>query len=160
MLSLIAAVSENGVIGKDGGLPWRLPDDLRWFMRTTLGHACIMGRGNADTLDKPLRDRRNLVLTRQPDWSREGFEVYHGLDAALATVADDDEPFIIGGEQVYRLALPKVDRMYLTRVHAAVDGDTRFPAVDEADWSVTDLDHHPADDRHAFAFTIRRYDRR
>jgi len=158
-LSLIAALDEHHVIGRDGGLPWSLPDDLRWFMRTTTGHAVIMGRANFDSLGKPLKSRTNIVVTRQPDWRRDGVVVAHTLDEALNAAGNDPEPFVIGGQRIYELALPRVDRMYLTHVHAAVAGDRFFPLFDADDWRVTTLAEHPADERHAHSFTIRQYDR-
>lgn len=164
-LSLIAARSENNVIGAAGGLPWKLPDEMQQFRAYTLGHAVITGRKNFEAENKPLPHRRNLVLTTQPDWQppaehQDAVEVFRDLDDALAAVADDVEPFIIGGAEIYRLALPRVDRMVLTTVHATVAGDTFFPDFDPDDWSLTDARHHPADARHEFAFTIRTLDRR
>ena len=163
-LSLIAAMSENRVIGVDGGLPWKLPDEMAQFRAYTLGHAVITGRKNFEAENKPLPHRRNLVLTTQPDWQppaeyAEAIEVFHDLDDALAAVADDPEPYIIGGAKIYKLALPQVDRMVLTTVHATIEGDTFFPDFDPADWSLTDQRHHPADARHDYAFTVNTFDR-
>ena len=161
-LSLVAAMSENRVIGVDGGLPWKLPDEMQQFRALTLGHAVITGRKNFEAEGKPLPHRRNLVLTRQADWPSEpieGVEVFCELDAALAAVADDCEPFIIGGQGIYELALPRVDRMYLTTVHTELEGDTFFPAFEDGRWRLTDQRHHPADGRHAYAFTMRTFDR-
>lgn len=163
-LSLIAALSENRVIGRDNDLPWSLPDDMKWFMRTTTGHAVIMGRANFDAMNRrPLKNRTNIVLTQQADWSppegATGVLTAHSLDEAIALAGDDAEPFVIGGQAIYELALPRVDRMYLTRVHAVVEGDRYFPEFDANDWQITPISEHPADDRHAHAFTIRRYDR-
>ncbi|MEM6458617.1 MAG: dihydrofolate reductase [Planctomycetota bacterium] len=166
-VSLIAAMSENRVIGKDNALPWHLPHEMAQFRAYTLGHAVITGRKNFEAGDsKPLPYRRNLVLTTRPDWSppeevRDAVEVCHGLDEALDRVGDSDpEPYVIGGAQVYALAIPVVDRMVLSTVHAELDGDTFFPDYDEAAWDLTDERHHPADARHAYAFTVRTFDRR
>lgn len=159
-LSAVAAMSENRVIGRDGDLPWSLPDEMAQFRALTLGHAVIMGRSTFESNGgKPLPHRRNLVLTRQKDFSADGAEVFATLDAALDAAADDCEPFITGGAEIYRLALPRLDRIYLTVVHADLDGDTFFPDLDEADWHVNDARHHPADARHAHAFTVRTLDR-
>ena len=158
-LSLVAAMGENRVIGSGGGLPWKLPDEMQQFRALTLGHAVIMGRQNFEAEGKPLPHRRNLVLTRQSDWSAEGVEVFNDLNAAVDAVADDVEPFIVGGQGIYELALPRVDRMYLTTVHGEFAGDTFFPEFDEAGWRVIDQRHHAADGRHEYAFTIRTYDR-
>jgi dihydrofolate reductase len=137
---------------------------MQQFRAYTLGHAVIMGRKNFEAEGKPLPHRRNLVLTRQRDWQppeehAAAVEVCHDLDEALAKVADDVEPYIIGGAKIYELALPRVDRMVLTTVHAAVEGDTFFPDFDGSDWTITDRRHHRADARHEYAFTVVTYDR-
>ncbi len=164
MLNAIAAVAENRVIGCDGGLPWRLPDDLKWFKRTTLGHPVITGRKNLEATGAGgggvLPGRRNIVLSRQRGYRCEGAEVVHSLEEALKRVEGDAEVFVIGGEEVYRSAMPRVDRLYLTHVHAEPRGDTYFPAVDMSQWQSKTLEHHPADDRHAHAFTIVQYARK
>lgn len=158
-------MTDNRVIGVDGGLPWKLPDEMAQFRAYTLGHAVIMGRVNFEVEGKPLPHRRNIVLTRQNDWQppedcRDQVEVCHGLDEALALVAESDpEPYIIGGAKIYELALPRVDRMVLTTVHATLAGDTFFPTLNQDDWTLTDARHHPADARHAYAFTINTLDR-
>lgn len=164
-LSIVAAMTENRVIGVDGGLPWKLPDEMQQFRALTLGHPVIMGRTNFEAEGKPLPHRRNIVLTTQDRWSpptdyEDDVEVCHGLDEALELVRDSDpEPFVIGGGKVYELAIPKVDRMYLTTIHAEFAGDTFFPAFDETQWVVTDQRRHLADGRHAHAFTMRTLDR-
>ncbi|MEM1109080.1 MAG: dihydrofolate reductase [Planctomycetota bacterium] len=168
-LTLIAAMSENRVIGVDGGLPWHLPDEMAQFRAYTLGHPVIMGRVNFEAHPKPLPHRRNIVLTRNPDWHppaehADQIEICPDLDTALALVGDansggDPEPYIIGGAKIYELALPRIDRMVLTTVHASLDGDTFFPDYDPNDWSLTDTRHHLADARHEYAFTVETYDR-
>jgi dihydrofolate reductase len=157
-------MSENRAIGRDGGLPWHLPHEMAQFRAYTLGHAVIMGRRNFEAENKPLPHRRNLVLTRQADWQppadcRDRVEVFRQLDDALAAVADDCEPYIIGGADIYALALPRVDRMVLTTVHADLPGDTFFPEFDPANFTLVDARHHPADARHPHAFTVRTLDR-
>jgi len=165
-LSIIAAMTENRVIGVDGGLPWKLPDEMAQFRAYTLGHAVIMGRVNFETENKPLPHRRNIVLTRQANWQPpddvgQTIEVCHDLDEAVALVGDSDpEPYVIGGAKIYGLALPRVDRMVLTTVHTTLDGDTFFPEFDETQWTLTDRRHHPADARHDYAFTINTLDRK
>ena len=160
----MAAMSQNRVIGRDGGLPWHLPDEMAQFRAYTLGHAVIMGRRNFEVEGKPLPHRRNLVLTTQPDWQplaehAASVEVFHNLDDTLAAVTDDPEPFIIGGAEIYRLALPHVDRLYLTTVHADLPGDTYFPEFDITHFKLVDQRHHPADPRHEYAFTVNTFDR-
>ncbi len=159
-LSAVAAMSENRVIGVGNGLPWSLPNEMAQFRALTLGHPIIMGRTTyAANGGKPLPHRRNLVLTRQANYTAPGAEVFASLDAALAATADDCEPFITGGAEIYRLALPRLDRIYLTEVHATLEGDTFFPELDPAAWTVTDARHHHADARHHHAFTVRTLDR-
>ena len=165
-------MTENRVIGVDGGLPWKLPDEMAQFRAYTLGHPVIMGRVNFEAEGKPLPHRRNVVLTRQKDWRppadvADQVAVCHDLDEALALVGygsgedsgGDPEPYIIGGAKIYELALPRVDRMVLTTVHTTLDGDTFFPEFDESQWSLTDARHHLADARHAYSFTVRTLDR-
>jgi len=130
-LALIVAVGRKGVIGKEGGLPWRISEDLRHFKRTTSGHAVIMGRKTYDGIGKPLPNRRNIVVTRQRGLALAGCEVVSDLDEAIRLArAGDAEPFVIGGGEIYRLALPKVTRMYMTFVDREAEGDVRFPDYD------------------------------
>ncbi len=155
--SLIVAVSRNGVIGRDNDLPWDLPDDMKWFMSQTMGHAIIMGRGNWEAMRcRPLPGRRNIVTTRKTDYTANGADVVQTLDEAMALVVDDDEPFVIGGGEIYRLALEAdiIDTMYITRVDAEVEGDTTFPSYDASRWQTIASVEHPADSRHAHGFTI------
>ncbi len=159
-ISLIVAMSENRVIGRGGKIPWRLPDDLRFFMRTTMGGTLVMGRRTYETLKGALPGRRTIVLTRRAGWSAAGVDVARSLDAALTLAAADPEVFIAGGEEVYRAALPRADRIYVTLVHTTVDGDTFFPEFDEGSWRLTDTIEHAADARHAHAFTFQTWQRR
>lgn len=134
-LGVIVAVAENGVIGRDGALPWRLPEDMRHFRRTTLGHAVIMGRKTWESLGRPLSGRDNIVVTRQAGYDAPGAQVAGSLDAALALVSpDDDLPFVIGGASLYAEALPRATVLHLTEVHASPDGETLFPGFDPAGW--------------------------
>jgi len=162
MVSLIVAMSSNRVIGRDGGLPWHLPADLRHFKQTTMGHHLIIGRATWDEVGKPLPGRAMVVVTRNPGFSAEGVLVAHSVDEALALARGDDEPFIGGGAEIYRQALETelVDRLYLTRIHAEVEGDTVFPAIDLDGWLLADRIDHPADEKNEFAYSFERYDRR
>lgn len=134
-ISLIAARTRNGVIGKDGGMPWHLPEDLKYFKRTTMGHPMIMGRKTFDSMGA-LPGRRSIVVTRNRDWSADGVEVARDLDHALALVGDDDV-FVVGGAQIYHQAMPYADRLYLTEIDREVDGDTFFPEFTDAEWTPT-----------------------
>lgn len=160
MLSLIGAVAENGVIGAKGALPWRLPDELAHFKRTTLGKPVLMGRRTFESLGRPLPGRTNVVLTRASDFRPAGVEVAHDLDAALSRVPDAPEVMVIGGAAVYAAALPRADRIYLTRVRAEPEGDVFFPDLDPSDWRESLVLEHPADARHAHAFAVYQLDRK
>lgn len=159
MITLIAALSENRVIGRNGDLPWRLPDDLRRFKRLTTGHPVIMGRRTCDTLLGPLPDRTCVVVTRDRRFEAEGFEIVHDLDEAIAAVPPGSNVFVIGGGEIYRALLPRADRMELTIVHADVEGDVTFPEFDDAQWREIAREEHPADERHEFAFSFVTYER-
>lgn len=154
MLSLIVAVARNGVIGRDGTLPWRLPEDLRHFRRTTLGRPVLMGRRTFESIGRPLDRRRNVVLSRDPAFAPAGVEVDRSLEAALARTADAEETVVIGGASLYAESLPRARRLYLTRVHADVPGDVRFPDFDLSAWREVERRDFPADARHAHAFSI------
>lgn len=159
VISLIAAMARNRVIGKDGGLPWHLPDEFRHFKRITRGKPVIMGRRTWESLDGPLEGRENFVVTRQRDYRAPGATVVHSLGEALAELSDREEIVIAGGEKLYEEGLARADRMYLTYVDAELDGDTHFPAFDSGAWRELDREHHAADARHAYAFTIVTYER-
>lgn len=158
-VSLIAAMAENRVIGRDGDLPWRLPRDMRRFQRLTTGHAVIMGRKTYDSVGKPLPNRRNLVVTHDLDYRSPGIRVFHSLDAALLA-ADAGEVFVAGGAEIYRLAFPRAVRLYLTVVHAVVEGDTFFPVFAMDDWRLEEDLRYLPDERHPFAHSFRLYMRR
>lgn len=156
-LVLIAALAENGVIGRDGDLPWRLPEDLRRFRRLTLGHVVLMGRRTWDSLGKPLDGRDNWVLSRDAAFAPAGAQVFRTLDEAVSAHRHrkpDDDLMVIGGAEIYRQALPRADRLELTRVRAIVAGDTCFPEIDSAEWIETVEAEHPADARHEHAFAF------
>jgi dihydrofolate reductase len=159
-LSIIAAMAENRVIGVNNTLPWRLPADLRHFRRLTTGHHVIMGRRNYESIGRPLPERTNIVVTRNRDYRAPGCQVRHSLEEALRDAGGDPEVFVIGGAEIYRQALDKADRIYLTLVHATVPGDTFFPEFDPGDWSEISRTRHEADEKnpHACSFVI--YDRK
>jgi len=161
-LALIAAVARNGVIGRDGGLPWRLPDELKHFKATTLDHCLILGRRTWESLPGALPQRTVIVVSRNPAYRAEGALLADGLDAALllAHARGDDEPRVAGGAELYAQALPRATRLWLTRVHANVEGDVRFPDWDESSWELAGSRDHAVDERHAYAFTIEEWRRR
>lgn len=158
---MVAALARNRVIGRDGDLPWRLPDDQKHFVRVTLGKTVLMGRRTFESIGaQPLAKRRNLVLTRDLDYQAEGATVVHSLEAALEAAVGADELVILGGEKLYEALLPRAERLYLTFVHAEVPGDTYFPDVDFSEWVEVDRLDHPADERHAYPFHIVELERR
>ncbi len=162
-LSITAAVSENGVIGRGAKIPWRLRDEQRAVRELTLGHCLIMGRKTWDSIGRPLPGRTSIVMTRDRSFSieAEGIVVVHDFDSALeaARARGDDEAFAFGGEAIYALALPRADTLHLTRVHATVEGDAFFPDFDESEWKLVDESRHEANERNEYAFTTQRYER-
>ncbi|HEY5019895.1 MAG TPA: dihydrofolate reductase [Steroidobacteraceae bacterium] len=153
-IALVVAIADNGVIGRDGGLPWHLPDDLKHFKSVTLGKPLLMGRRTFESIGKPLPGRRNLVLTRGTLAIADGVETVASIDAARALVADASELCVIGGAAVFAQLLPEATRIYLTRVHGEVEGDVHFPPWDAAHWRETERLEHPADARHAYAMSF------
>ena len=159
MISIIVAASTNNVIGANGDLPWRLPDDLKHFKAITMGKPIVMGRKTWDSIGRPLPGRQNIVITRQADFVAEGCDVVASLEDAAAAAGDGKEVMIIGGSQIYLLALPVAERLYLTRVHAEIEGDAFFPEIDELEWRLVGDKSHSADDRNAFDYSFRTYER-
>ena len=165
IISAIAAVARNGVIGKDNDLVWRLPDDMKYFQETTRGHHVIMGRKNYDSLPekwKPLPDRVNLVVSRQLGLRIPGAQVLPSIQEALDVARDsgEEEAFIIGGGQIYKESLPTLDRIYYTDIHGEFDGDTYFPSLDEREWKEVSRISHGQDEKHAYSFDFVIYERR
>jgi dihydrofolate reductase len=165
IVSAIAALSQNRVIGKNNDLPWRLPDDMKFFMETTKGHHVVMGRKNYDSLKpkfKPLPERTNIVITRQSELNAPGCAVLHNIEEALrlANKNSENECFIIGGAEIYKLAMPFTNRLYLTEIKASIQGDTFFPEINLTEWKEVSRKHHSADERHAYAFDFVIYDKK
>lgn len=156
IISLIAAVSANSVIGKKGvkELLWHLPDDFKYFKNLTTGKPIIMGRTTYETIGKPLPNRTNIVLTKRADYKVDGVTVVHTVDEALAAAnqSNPEEIMIIGGAQIYQLFLPLTKRIYLTDIDTKVDGDIYFPEFDRSKWHETSSEKHAIDDRHAYSF--------
>jgi dihydrofolate reductase len=152
--SLVVARSRNGVIGRDNKLPWRLPADLAYFKRVTLGHAVIMGRRTWESIGRPLAGRHNIVVTRDRNYRAEGATVVGSLDEAWSAAGDVEEAFVIGGTSLFSEALPLADRIHLTEVEADVEGDTWFPAFDRSQWQEREVARQPRDERHEYPFRI------
>ena len=153
-LTLIAALADNGVIGRAGALPWHLPDDLRRFKSLTMGRPILMGRRTFESIGRALPGRRNLVLTRGANPLPEGVEAVSSLTSALEKCAAVDELCVVGGAEVYRQTLAQADRMELTRVHVTLAGDVTFPDFDQTQWRELGRVEHAADARHAWAMTF------
>lgn len=159
-LHLIVAHARNGVIGKEGKLPWYLPEDLKHFKRTTLGKPVIMGRKTWDSLGRPLPGRRNIVVTRQTGFTAEGAEVYSNLQDAVAAVKDEPIAFIMGGAQIYAEAMPQIEVAHITVLNADFEGDAFFKPLTDDEWNLVEEATFPATDTHPYSFSIRRYERR
>lgn len=155
-IAYVVAMDNNRLIGRDNDLPWRLPDDMAWFRRQTLGKPCIMGRKTYDSLPprfRPLPGRLNIVVTRNVDYEAPGAIVVHSVEDALQAAGEVEEIVIVGGAELFRRLLPTVDRLYLTEVHGVVEGDVFFPEYDRAQWREIYRQEHAADERHPYAFT-------
>jgi dihydrofolate reductase len=159
-LTLIVARARNGVIGASGGLPWRLPEDLAFFKRMTMGHPIVMGRKTWESIGRPLPGRRSIVVTRERGYAAAGAEVVHGLDEAIALCRGSDEIFVIGGAQLYAEALSHADRLLLTEIDADFAGDTFLPAPSADEWSEAGREHHPPSAARAYGFDFVDYRRR
>ena len=164
IVSMIAALSKNNVIGKHNDLPWHLPDDMKYFMQTTKGHHTIMGRKNYDSIPekfRPLPNRTNIVVTRQHSFKAPGCIVVNSVERGLeiSKANGEREVFIIGGAEIYRLGIPHADRLYLTEIDAVIEGDTFFPDVDKRAWRELSRTNHPADERHPYPFDFVVYEK-
>ena len=159
MLSLIVAMSENRVIGRDGDLPWRLSADLRRFKRLTMGHHIIMGRLTYDSIGRPLPGRTTVVISRNRNYNDPHIKVARDLEEAIELAPDDYEVFITGGAQIFSLALPLVQRCYLTLVHTELEGDVLFPEVRWDRWQLTAQERHAADEKNQFNYSFLTYER-
>jgi dihydrofolate reductase len=162
MLSLIVAASTNNAIGKNGQLLWSLPNDMKFFKDTTWGMTVIMGRKTFEALNKILPGRTNIVVTKQPDWKAENVWVAKDIDDAVqqAETTNCKEIFIIGGGEIYKQSMNIADRIYMTRVHAILEGDTFFPEIDESKWELkTNVDFQP-DEKHAYAYSFQTWEKK
>ncbi len=165
-IALIAAVARNGVIGRDGGIPWRLPSDMAFFKRTTMGKPLVMGRKQYESVGRPLPGRVNIVVTRQKGYQPEGVLVFSDLVSALdharaiAAAEGAEEVMVIGGGEIYAQALPYADRLYLTKVDAAPEGDTRFPEIDKSQWVLVEAPAPAPSEHDEMAYATGVYERR
>jgi dihydrofolate reductase len=164
VISLIAALSKNHIIGKNNDLPWHLPDDMKYFMQTTKGHHCIMGRKNYYSIPekfRPLPNRTNILVTRQASLEAPGCTVVHSIEEGITIALNhgETELFIIGGAEIYNHSLEKADRLYLTEIQGEISGDTYFPKFNREEWREVSRKRHEADERHKYAFDFVVYER-
>jgi len=158
IVSIVVAISENHVIGKDNKLLWYLPNDLKHFKNITTGHTVIMGRKTYESVGKPLPKRRNIIITRQ-DITIEGCEVVDSIEAALALCADEEEVFIVGGAQIYKQSLHLTDTIYLTIVHKEFEGDSFFPQIAENEWKEIYREDYQSDEKNSLPYSFITYER-
>lgn len=164
MITLIAAAAENNALGKNNEMIWHLPDDFKRFKKLTSGHFIILGRKTYESLDGPLPNRTHIIITRQENYAEKVDAacciVVDSIEDAIAKSASDDEIFVIGGGEIYKLALPLADKVELTRVHGTFEADAYFPEVDENSWNLVNEDYHPKDERHNYDFTYQTFMKR
>ncbi|MBN2866557.1 MAG: type 3 dihydrofolate reductase [Thiotrichales bacterium] len=159
-IALIAAMAKNNVIGKDNDMPWHLPDDLKFFKSKTVGKPVIMGRKTFESIgSRPLPNRPNFVISRNPDLVCAGATVFASVDEALASLPETEEVIIMGGGQLYEQMLPRADRLYVTMIDAEIEGDTFFPNWQALAWKTLEAVHHAIDERHAYSFDFITLDR-
>ena len=157
---MIAAAAENNALGKDNDLVWHLPDDFKRFKRLTSGHHIIMGRKTFESFPKLLPDRTHVIITRKKDYSPENTIVVHSMEEALKVSKLDDEAFIIGGGEIYKMGMEHADRIELTRVHGEFEADTHFPEIDKSEWEIVKDQFHDKDEKHDYSFTYLTYERK
>lgn len=159
-LSIIVAMDKNRVIGRNEDLPWRLSADLQKFKKVTMGKPIVMGRKTHESIGRPLPGRENIILTRDPHYSSEGCTVLNSIDAILEHCRDEEEIMITGGAEIYRMLMDRVHRIYLTEVHAEVEGDTWFPPINLDEWELVEREDYQADEKNEYDFSFLVLDRR
>lgn len=162
LISFVVAATENNVIGRNNDLPWNLPDDMKFFVKTTRGHHILMGRKNLESFGKLLPNRTNIVITGKKNYEFKDAVIKHSIEEGIeyARERGEKELMIIGGGEIYKQTLPIADRIYLTRIHTELEGDTFFPELDEKEWHEISSEYHPKDERHNFDFTFKVLERR
>lgn len=163
IISLVVAASENNVIGRNNQLLWHLPKDMKFFKNVTWAMPVVMGRKTFESMgSKPLTGRKNILITRKTGWKAEGVSVVNSVDDAIALAGDGNykEIFIIGGGEIYKNCFQKADKVYMTRVHAELEGDTFFPMIEKNDWKLVNNTDNPADEKHAYPFSFQLWERK
>ena len=159
MISIVVAMTENNVIGLDGGMPWHMSNDLRRFKKITMGHHILMGRRTYESIGRPLPGRTSVVISRTAEYGDPQVKVARSLDEAFEIASADDETFVTGGAEIFRLAIPHADRLYLTRIHCSLEGDTFFPTIAWDDWRLKESESYTADERNQYDFSFETYER-
>lgn len=160
MIIMIAAVAENKALGKNNDLLWHLPNDFKRFKAVTTGHHIIMGRKTFESFPKPLPNRTHVIITRQKDYKAAGCIVVSSLEEALSVCPANEDVFIIGGGEIYNLALPIADKLDLTKVHHTFEADAYFPEIDAKQWKLTSSEHHSKDEKHQYDYSFESYERK
>jgi dihydrofolate reductase len=160
MITIIAAAGSNNELGKDNDLVWHLPDDFKRFKKLTTGHHIIMGRKTFQSFPKPLPNRIHLVITRNKDYHPEGAIIVHSMAEALEIAKDDEQPFIIGGGEIYKIGMEIVDKIELTRVNGSFEADTFFPEISSENWKLASEEFHLKDEKHKFDFSYQTFVRK
>lgn len=158
-VSLIVAMDQNRVIGYKNDIPWRIPRDWEYVKNVTKGHSIILGRKNIESIGRALPHRRNIILTRDKEFSFEGCEIVHSIEEVFEICKQENELFIFGGEQIYKLFLPYVEKMYITKIHHSFEGDTFFPEVNEMDWKEVSVEKGIKDDQNPYTYYFHVYER-
>ena len=159
-ISLLVAMARNRVIGRDNRIPWHLPADLKRFKELTMGHHIVMGRKTWDSINRLLPGRTTVIVTRNADFAQPGAKIARSIEGALRECGADPEVFVIGGEQIFRVALPYAHRLYLSTIECDIEGDTRMPGIDSSAWQLTHEELHPADAANALPWKFQIYDRK
>ncbi|TDQ82608.1 dihydrofolate reductase [Sphingobacterium yanglingense] len=153
-ITLIVAAAENNAIGKNNQMPWHLPNDFKYFKKSTIDHSIVMGRKTFESIGKALPERRNIVLTRDQQYSNTDVDVANSIQDVLTYCRDEREIFIIGGANIYQQTLPLAQRVLLTRVHTSIDGDAFFPELPSTEWELVSQEKHNKDEKHAYDYTF------
>src|SRR5699024_4324554 len=161
-LSAITAIAQNNIIGKDNSLPWHLPADMKFFKKTTMGHPIIMGRKTYESFKKALPGRTNIVITRQKDYTLTDAIVVHSLKAAIeeAKAIEKEETFILGGAEIFKLSLPLIQRIYITRIYEEFEGDVEFPSFEVKDWEMIGIEPHEPDKKNKYYYAFQLWERK
>jgi len=161
-ISIIVAITKNNIIGRDNGMPWHLPADLKYFRERTTGHHIVMGRKTFESIGggRPLPNRVSIIITKQKDYKAEGCLIAHSLEEAIEIAKDENELFIIGGKQIYEQSLALANKMYITRIHTSIDGDTSFPQYDENQWEMTSYTEREADEKNVYPLSFLVFDKK